>query len=170
MAAQWYTVFSKPRKELQVANYLRSNNIEVYHPTLRVKPVNPRASKIQPYFPRYLFVYSDLEDTGTSALKWVPGAVGLVEFGGVPAVVPDDFITRLRQKIAEVEAAGGLNLHGLKQGDHVEIKDGPFAGYEAMFDCYLSGEKRVQVLLNWLGREMKLQLNANAIAKKRRRR
>lgn len=169
MGAQWYTIFSKPRKELQVANYLRSNNIEVYHPTLRVKPVNPRASKIRPYFPRYLFVYSDLEDVSVSALKWAPGAVGLVEFGGQPAIVPDEFIGKLQEQISEVEAAGGLNLHGLQRGESVEIKAGPFTGYEAIFDLYLSGEKRVQVLLQMLGREMKVKLNANAIEKKRRR-
>ena len=170
MGTGWYTIYCKPRKELQVANYLRSNNIEVYHPTLRVKPVNPRASKIRPYFPRYLFVHCDLESTGVSALKWTPGAVGLVEFGGQPAVVPDVFIHTLRKRIAEVEAAGGLNLHGLKQGDRVEIKGGPFAGHEAIFDLHLSGEKRVQVLLHWLGRETKVKLNANAIEKKSRRR
>jgi transcriptional antiterminator RfaH len=76
----------------------------------------------------------------------------------------------LKTRINEVEAAGGLHLDGLKQGDSVKIKSGPFAGYDAIFDLRLSGKDRVQVLLHWMGREMKVKLNANGIEKRRRRR
>jgi transcriptional antiterminator RfaH len=154
---------------VQVANYLRSNHIEVYHPTLRVKPVNPRAAKVRPYFPRYLFVHADLDAVGVGALQWVPGAVGLVSFDGEPAIVPDHFVHELRGRLADIEAVGGLELDGLEQGDPVEITHGPFTGQEAIFDMRLSGEERVQVLLHWLGREMKVKLNAHAVAKRRRR-
>ncbi len=170
MVAQWYTVFCKPRKELQVSEYLRSSDIEVYTPMLRVKPVNPRAAKIRPYFPRYLFVHTDIETVGIRTLQWAPGSVGLVSFGGEPAVVPDHFIHELRQRIADIEAAGGLHLDGLKKGDPVQIKHGPFEGYDAIFDVHLSGEERVEVLLFWLGRQMKVKLNPGAIEKQRRRR
>ena len=166
---QWYTIISKPRKEIQVANYLRSQDIAVYHPTIKVNPVNPRSARIRSYFPRYLFVNADLDEVGTSTLTWVPGAVGLVEFGGEPAVVPDIFIGKLQERIAEINTAGGLHLDGLEKGDTVRITSGPFAGYDAIFDAHLSGEERVQVLLHWLGREMKTKLNANAIEKRRTR-
>lgn len=168
MATQWYMVFCKPRKEFQVVDYLQSNDVAVYHPTLKVKPVNPRASKIRSYFPRYLFICADLEQIGISALQWIPGSVGLVEFDSKPAVVPDLFIKDLRKRIAEVEAAGGLHLDGLKRGDSVLIKSGAFAGYDAIFDLRLRDQERVQVLLYWLGRETKLQMNANAVEKSHR--
>ena len=169
MDCQWYTIFCKPRKEAQVADYLRSQNIDVYYPTYRVKPVNPRASKVRAFFPRYLFVHAELASIGESALQWVPGAVGLVKFGGAPAVVPDEFVDHLQERIAQIEAAGGLHLDGLEQGDPVRIKHGPFAGFDAIFDVNLSGAERVQVLLHWLGREMKVKVNANVIEKRRRR-
>lgn len=170
MTAQWYAIFSKPHKEIQVADYLRSNSIEVYLPTLKVKPVNPRSAKIRPYFPRYLFVHTDLTSVGISALKWIPGAIGLVQFDGEVAVVPNLFIETLKTRITEIKVAGGLHLDGLKQGDSVQIKDGPFAGFDAIFDFRLGGQERVQVLLQWMGREMKVKLNANGIEKRRRRR
>lgn len=168
MTGQWYTVFCKPCKDFQVANYLQSNDIKVYHPTLKVKPVNPRASKIQSYFPRYLFICADLDQIGISALKWTPGSVGLVEFDSKPAIVPDPFIKDLRNRIAEIEAAGGLHLDGLKQGDPVLIKSGAFARYDAIFDLRLNDQERIQVLLYWLGRETKVQINANAVEKRHR--
>jgi len=169
MTAQWYTIFSKPHKEIQVADYLRSNSIDVYLPTLKVKPVNPRSAKIRPFFPRYLFVHAELASVGTSALKWIPGAVGLVEFDGEPAIVSDVFIDTLKTRIVEIKASGSLHLDGLKQGDSVQITSGAFAGFEAIFDLRLSGPERVQVLLHWMGREMKVKLNANGIEKRRRR-
>lgn len=170
MNAQWYTIFCKPNKEAQVADYLHNNvDVTIYHPTLRVKPVNPRASKTRPYFPRYIFVHTDLETIGFHALRWIPGAIGLVEFGGEPAIIPAEFIRALRQRIAEIEAAGGLQLDGLEHGDPVCVKHGPFAGYDAIFDTRLSGEKRVQVLLYWMGREMKVKLSSNVLEKRRKR-
>ncbi len=163
----WYALQTKPRKESQVDSYLRSNQVEVFYPTAKVRPVNPRAAKIRPYFPRYLFVHADLEDVGVSALQWIPGGIGLVRFGGEPAIVPDNFVYELRRRVAEIRAAGGLHLDGLKPGDIVNITDGPFAGYEAIFDLRLSGEDRVQVLLQWLGRKLQVRVNADAIEKKR---
>ena len=167
MDAQWYALFSKPRKEVQVDNYLRTQGVTTFFPTYRVKPVNPRSAKTRAFFPRYLFVHADLSQTGMSALQWIPGAVGMVQFDGEPAPIPDYFIDELRKRIQLVEAAGGLHLDGLKPGDPVRVTSGLFAGYEALFDVRLSGEERVQVLLHWLGREIKVQVDARAIEKRR---
>lgn len=166
----WYVVHSKPKKELQVSGYLKSFDLTVYHPTLKVNPVNPRSAKIQSYFPRYLFVRANLDEINIRDLLWAPGAVGLVEFGGEPAVVPDEFIASLKERITQIKRAGGLHLEGLEKGDGIIVTHGAFAGHEGVFDLRLSGEQRVQVLLHWLGREIKVKVNANAIEKRRRRR
>ena len=163
----WYALQTKPHKEMQVNGYLRSHQFEVFYPTAKVKPVNPRAAKVRAYFPNYLFVNADLEAVGLSALQWVPGAIGLIRFGGEPAIIPDNFIYDLKRRIAEIRAAGGLHLDGLKPGDTVKITSGSFAGYEAIFDLRLSGSDRVQVMLEWLGRKLHVQVNADAIEKQR---
>src|SRR5687768_13898413 len=88
----WFAVHTKPRCESQADAYLRSQKLDTYYPTLTVKPVNPRASKIRPFFPGYLFIHVNLEAVGRSALEWAPGTTGLVSFGGEPAAIPDHFI------------------------------------------------------------------------------
>lgn len=163
MSCEWYAVFSKPLKESYVVHYLMGKGIEVYYPMVRV-----RKSEYKSFFPRYLFVHTDLQAIGTSALKWIPGSVGLVAFDGIPAVVPQHFIEALRHKLKDFNASDSHRLKDLKQGDHVVIIDGPFAGYEAVFDMRLSASDRVQVLLHWLGREMKTSLSVNAIERSRR--
>jgi transcription elongation factor/antiterminator RfaH len=163
----WYVIHTKPHKENLVYGYLTSRGLQVFYPTIRVQPVNPRASTIRPYFPGYLFVHADLDNVGKSALQWIPGAIRLVQFGSQPATIPECVIHQLKQRISEIEAAGGLALEGLKQGDPVRITSGPLAGYEAIFDLRLSGSERAQVLLEMLGHQVRVQVNAGVIEKKR---
>jgi transcription antitermination factor NusG len=150
MTLKWYALSVKPHKERTVHRLLQAREVEVFCPTLTVKPKNPRAAKVQPYFPGYMFVRVDLTDLGSNALKWTPGTRGLVAFGGEPAVVPTNLIRELKHRLTEIEASGGLLLSDLKRGDRVKIIRGPFEGYEAIFDMHLPGKERVQVLLAFL--------------------
>lgn len=168
MNSAWYVLHSKPHKERQLNAFLESQGIETFYPTLNVKPVNPRASKIRPYFPRYLFIHVNLETIEVRTIKWAPGAVRLVEFGGHPAAVPDNLIYQLRNRLQSIEAAGGLFLEGIQRGDPVRIINGPLTGYDAIFDARLDGTERVKVLLDMLGRQVYATLNVNAIEKQRK--
>jgi hypothetical protein len=67
-------------------------------------------------------------------------------------------------------AAGGPTLDGLKPGDPVRIAAEPPKGYEAIFDLRPSGSERALVLLQMLGRQMRLTVNGNTIERIRRRR
>jgi transcription antitermination factor NusG len=145
---------------------IKGQGFEVFYPRLRVHPVNPRARKIKPYFPGYMFVQVDLEEAGISTFQWMPHSLGLVSFGGEPAVVTDALIHAIRTRIEEIEAAGGEIYDGLHQGDRIFIKYGPFAGYEAMFDVRVSGTERVRIFLKWLsGRLVPLELDIAEIQK-----
>ncbi len=168
MSLYWYVLRSKPRKENVVWEQVCAKQIDGYYPRIRVNPVNPRSRKIRPYFPGYLFVHVDLDDVSLSTLNWMPHTLGLVCFDGVPAPVPDNFVHLLRKKLAKINEAGGEIFDGLKQGDPVKIEDGPFAGYEALFDARLSGNERVRVLLQMLGDEriVSVEVHVSQISKK----
>ena len=169
MTLQWYALRSKPRKEDFVWQQLLSRNIECYYPRLRVHPVNPRAKKIKPYFPGYLFVRIDLDEMSLSTFQWMPHTLGLVAFDGEPAHVPDNLIHALQKRVQEIADAGGEVFDGLKPGDSVRIHDGPFFGYEAIFDAKLPGKHRVRVLLELLGdsRVVPVELDAAQIRRKK---
>jgi len=160
----WYVMQSKPRKEVLLRERLRVQQIEVYLPSIRVKPVNPRARKEQPFFPGYLFIHVDLEQISVSELRRIPGATGIVCSGGEPATVGDSLIRTLQQKIEDITESNNRWADRFKAGDWVVINDGPFANYKAMFDCRLSGQDRVRVLLELLqGQKMRLELSANQL-------
>jgi len=168
MSEQWYALRSKPRKEDVLWRQVLSRNIETFYPRLRVNPVNPRSRKLRPYFPGYLFVKADLEELGRSVFQWMPHSMGLITFGGEPATVPPHLIEALRKRVEEINIAGGEVFDGLQSGDAVRISEGPFKGYEAIFDARLPGNERVRVLLELLGtqRQVPIELNASDIQRK----
>ena len=150
MNKNWYALRIKPHKEHAVSQRLQDWDIQTYLPLVRVNPKNPRAAKHKPYFPGYLFIYTDLENIGTNTINWLPGSIGLVSFGAIPATVPENLILELQQRLAQIEAEGGLIFADLEHGDKVRIVEGPFAGYEAIFDMRLPGKDRIQILLSFL--------------------
>ncbi len=170
MAVSWYVIRSKPNKENFLAQQLAASGMQVFYPCIRVKPVNPRARKVQAFFPSYLFVQVDLETVSVSTLQWTPGAVNLVSFDGKPASVPDVLISAIEHQIDQINASQEKFVKELKHGDAVIIHDGPFAGYEAIFDGHLPGRERVRVLLNFLQkRQIPVELGEQQIGRAKRR-
>ena len=170
MADCWYALRSKPRKEDVVWRQLQERGFEIFYQRIRAHPVNPRAKKIKPYFPGYMFVHADISQVGISAFQWIPHTVGLVSFGGEPATVPDNLIYAIKRRIEEIAQAGGELFDGLKSGDLVLINYGPFEGYEAIFDARIPGTERVRVLLQLLNdRRVPVELNSTYIQQRKRR-
>jgi len=161
MTQSWYCLRSKPNKEEFLCSQLVAREIKVFYPRLEVEPVNPRASKVRPYFPGYLFVRVDLDKIGTNTLQWMPGALGLVFCGSDPVPVQEELVNAIRNRVEAANAASEEWLSGLKQGDTVKIADGPFAGYEGIFDVRLPGSERVRIFLTLLEQQrMRVELPA----------
>ncbi len=170
MTAHWYALRTKTRKEDVVWRQVKDQGYDVFYPRLKVNTVNPRARKIRPYFPGYMFVKADLDQVGLSVFQWLPHSVGLVSFGGEPSTVPENLIFAIQKRVEEIAAAGGEIFDGLQQGDIVTINFGPFEGYEAIFDARVPGSERVRVLLQLLSnqRRVPLELQAGQIRKKKK--
>jgi transcriptional antiterminator RfaH len=147
----WFVVQTKLRKENMVYDQLCAKSIEAYYPTLLVNPVNPRASKIRPFLPEYLFVRVDLEKIAMETIKWLHGVKQLVERDDEPVSIPDSIIKELKQQIVVINETCSLDIEYLKQGSLVQLTDGPLAGHDLLFDMRLSGTERVQVLLEIAG-------------------
>ena len=166
---RWYAIQSKNQKEQLLCEQLRLREIGIFFPQICVEPVNPRARKVRPYFPGYVFGYVDLEQVGRSLLKWIPGAVGIVNFGGEPAPVSDLLIADIRKHLERINALVVQSSAGFQPGDLVDIHWGPFAGYEAIFDARLPGRDRVKVLLQMLeNQQIQVELPAEQITLKKK--
>ncbi|MFA6445051.1 MAG: hypothetical protein WCV99_22175, partial [Sterolibacterium sp.] len=92
------------------------------------------------------------------------GAVGLVRFGGQPAVVPDAVMDALRHR---EDAASGLHQDKrplFSPGEVVKLVDGPLAGMEGVF-TEQDGDKRVILLLELLGKANKVTVSRDWITR-----
>jgi transcriptional antiterminator RfaH len=167
MAASWYVLRSKPHKEQALWGQALSQGFVVFYPQIPSRAVNPRARKVVPYFPGYLFVHVDLDEIAISTFQWMTNSAGLICFDGVPAAVSEDLIAAIRERVEAIAAAKAEPLQGLRPGDPVVIRSGPLAGYEALFDTRLSGGQRVRVLLDMLNdRRVPVDLAAGQIARR----
>jgi transcription antitermination factor NusG len=137
-------------KETSLCKFARSRGHLIFFPTIPVNPVNPRAAKIRPYFPGYMFVHANLAEVGPSTFHWMPFSQGLVCVGGDAVPVPENIINALHRRVEEIWDAGGLTFDGLQKGEAVFIRECVFEGYRAIFDVRLPGSERVRVLLEML--------------------
>lgn len=169
MPERWYVLRSKPRKEASLARYARSAGHKIFLPLIPAKPVNPRASRVGPYFPGYLFARVDLPLVGDSAFRWMPLSRGLVHLGGEPASVAEHLIEAIHKRVKRIWAEGGAGAQSLKRGDPVVVQGGVFEGYEGIFDVVLSGGERARILLRWLSdRYLPVELDAGLVERDRR--
>jgi transcriptional antiterminator RfaH len=110
-----------------------------------------------------------LDLVNVSDLRWMPGASGLVSFDGEPASVPDLLIATVKRHVDYYNASLHDELTDFRQGDMVLIQDGPFAGYEAVFDTHISGQDRVRVLLSLLQkRQLPVEIQSRQIRRVKR--
>jgi len=166
MPTVWYVIHSQPHKEDQLANQLNAYGIEVFYPNVFVKPKNPRAKKIRPYFPGYMFVRSDLDAIGITTFQRMPYSTGLVEFGGEPAIVPENLIAAIKKNIQNSKYPNESQSE-FQANDVVSIDGSALQGYTAIFDKQITGSERVRVLLKILNdRLVPVDLDSKNIRKK----
>lgn len=162
--SDWYAVFTKPRQEDLARTHLERQGFTAYLPKLR-QPRHRRGRWVEveePLFPRYLFVALRLGIHDISPIRSTQGVTGLVRFGPEPALVPRRLVEDL---MGAEDRARGCHIPRralFQQGDPVTIVSGPFAGTQAIF-AEPSGEGRVILLLDLLGRTNRIRLGTDQV-------
>ncbi|PCI40934.1 MAG: transcriptional activator RfaH [Rhodospirillaceae bacterium] len=160
----WFVVRTKTGAEDRAAWHLKNQGFEVYLP--RYSKVIRHARKTQtvlrPVFPGYLFVSISLKQQQWRAINSTVGVIGLVQFGNAPCAVADSIVDMIRTQ--EQNGVVNLALNGLKKGDVVRIQAGAFAEHMALLE-EVSGDRRAILLLDLMGREVRVQASVENLAK-----
>jgi transcriptional antiterminator RfaH len=162
----WYAVCCKPRQEAVAEENLLRQGFHVYLPRIRIRQRRRGQwlDAVEVLFPRYVFIRIDPLRRSTATVRSTRGVVGLVRFGGQPAVVPDAVMDALLQR---EDAASGLHQDDrplFSAGEAIKLVDGPLAGMEGVFSEQ-DGEQRVMVLLELLGKANKVSVSRDWIAR-----
>jgi transcriptional antiterminator RfaH len=167
MNQAWYSARTKPKHEhIAAANLRKHLGLDVFSPRLRLEKLTRRGlvSVTEPLFPCYIFVRCVLEDQ-LNDIQHTVGVNRLVNFGGKIPEVADGIITELRdcfetEDIIQIETS-------LLPGDEVTVAGGAFAGMSAYVLKSLPAKKRVQILLEILGRHTTVEVERNAVILKK---
>jgi transcription elongation factor/antiterminator RfaH len=122
----WYAIYTKPRHEKKVHLKLTDKEITTFLPLItRKRQWKDRKKNVEmPLFSSYLFV--DFEYKYRFDVLETDGVVKIINFNGVPAVVPDWQIESLRQMLMFPQTIQLENY--IRPGEIVEITDGPMQG------------------------------------------
>jgi transcriptional antiterminator RfaH len=162
-SARWYVVQTRPHAECKAQENLRRQGFTTYLPKL-IKS-RRHARKIErvsrPLFPRYMFVLIDSTHQGWHAIRSTFGVSNLVGGECGPMALRDGVIEALRQR----EGADGhirLDRPTFMRGAAVRVLDGAFASCLGLFER-MNDKDRVSVLLDLLGRRVRVVLEAESI-------
>ncbi len=114
-----------------------------------------------PLFPRYLFVEFDIETDRWRAIQSTIGVSQLICHGIKPTRVPAEIIAAIRNR--EVEP-GLIELKppALEPGQKLRVTEGPFEGYQALFES-TSADQRITVLLAYMNQHLKVKTSRESV-------
>ena len=161
----WYLVRTKTGKERWVRDQLAAQLPEVFLPLLEAR--TPRwgrlAWTIMPLFPGYLFARLDPQKEYFN-VRYLPGVQGLVSAGNDPIAVPPGVVEEIRRR--GVNGVVKIEEKNFGSGDRLRVVEGPFRGFEAIFERYLSGAERIAILLNAIDAQgLRVVLPASAVTR-----
>ena len=161
---QWYAVNTHARDENRALFNLRRQGFTTYLPKYSKRRSHARRIEWlrSPLFPCYLFVNMDITSTAWHCIESTFGVRGLVRSGSAPTPVPRGIVER----IMDCEDDDGLvilrDTPEFNPGDEVRIIRGGLFDRIGRFACATDLE-RVVVLLDILGREVKVTLSNDSI-------
>ena len=154
----WFVVHTKPRQEQLAEEHLARQGFECFLP----RTLNPcrrlKRRRVEPMFPRYLFLRADTAVQNISSVGHTRGVSRLVKFGTRLAQAPEWVVERLKRATDQVSGLVRLAPLPFARGDRVDVFDGPFAGLRAIFQTE-DGDSRALLLVQLLGREITVAVN-----------
>ncbi len=163
--ARWYVVQTQPNGEARAASHLEQQGFEVYAPRyLKTTRHARRVGVVKaPLFPRYIFVRIDVTAQQWRVINSTFGVSQLVGHRGLPVAVTPGVIETLRLGQG---TDGFFKLQSsaarFRAGDAVRIRAGAFDDCLGIFEARTDSE-RVAILLDLLGRKVRVVLGAQAI-------
>lgn len=161
----WYVVQTHPHAEAKAAANLEHQGYSIYLPRYLKRRRHARRVDVvpAPLFPRYLFVAIDVLTQRWRSIHSTIGVSRLVCCGEEPAVLPAAVVNELQSRHNEV---GFIQLDlrpRFAPGDKIRVIDGAFAACLGLFEG-MADRERVAILLDLLGRKVRVVLDGEAIA------
>jgi transcriptional antiterminator RfaH len=163
--ARWFVVQTQVGGEAKAAQNLLRQGYDIYLPRYLKRRRHARRVDFvaKPLFPRYMFVAIDIATQRWRSIQSTFGVSHLVTNGGEPAAVPDGVVSALK---AREDTNGFVKMDArpnFAPGDKVRVLAGAFMDTAGLFDS-VADRDRVSILLNVLGRQVRVLLDVDLVA------
>ena len=164
-ALRWYVVHTRPRAEETALRNLLRQGFSGFLPQYWKRRRHARRIDLvpAPMFPRYLFVAMDVAMTRWRAISSTIGVSHLVCHGDRPVAVPDGVVEDIQARAGEDGMVAVEPRVPFTRGEPVQVLSGALANQVGFFDC-ATDEARVVLLLDLLGRQVRVKVPLDAVA------
>jgi len=161
---RWYAIHTHTRAERLGLGHLRRQGFDAYLPQYLKRRRHARRTDWVPasLFPGYLFVRMDPAAARWRAIQSTVGIRDLVCFGDMPAALPDGIVEGIRDREDDRGFVRMDTVAPFAKGNKVQIAAGALCEQVGLFDC-MTDDERVVVLLDLLGRPLKVRLPVEAV-------
>lgn len=157
----WNAVQTATNCEPQVCKFLAVEGVESYAPQFpapgRTRPGSVRGRRYRWVFPGYVFFRCPRGFSQWDRIRWAPGVRRVLQDGGSLAVITDEVVEHLRQRLTE----GTLRTSRpqFTAGQALVIEKGPLRMVDAIFERQLDAPARVRILVRLLGRSVAVDVD-----------
>ena len=159
MEHEWYVLKTKPRQERAVQSWLDWYGVEVYAPEIAVAKKGIQRCEI--LFPTYVFCNLTCDEQWP-LVRWSRGVRYVVGTDGHPASLDSSVIDQIKGRV-EWWNDSGWREH--RAGEQVRISSGPLSGLDAIFQGYVPGKQRCQVLISLMYRPLTVEVDLLCLAR-----
>lgn len=147
----WYAVYTKPRWEKKVSQFLEKKGVIYYCPLTKIRRKWSDRYKVieEPLFKSYVFVF--IAEGEKTSVRLTDGVVNFVYWEGKPAIIRSEEIEIIRKFLNEYEDVQARPVD-LKAGERVRVKTGLMMDTEGV--VVKVQNKQAYVLLESLGYEL----------------
>jgi transcriptional antiterminator RfaH len=161
----WYVVQTQVNGEIKAGQNLVRQGYEIYLPRYLKRRRHARKVDFvaKPLFPRYLFVAVDVATQRWRSIQSTIGVSHLISNGDDPATVSAGVVRALKGR---EDTKGFIQMDSkpaFAPGDRVRVLAGAFMDNAGLFNG-LADHDRVSILLDMLGRKVRVLLDADMVA------
>ena len=162
----WVLIYTKAKEEKKANENLQRQGFKTFLPLIAPSNKNNELKSLVPVFPRYLFAQINFESENWTSIKSSYGVSHIVMFSEKFTSIPNHIIQLIQDKLNEEGIyKKDVTIVDYQKGDPISIKEGRFAGIDAIFLSKKSKD-RVRLLLKLLNTSVVTEISTSAVGKK----
>jgi len=165
---KWYVVHVQTGLEnkvkLALENIISQKGLQdlvgqIFIPTEQVSEVRSGKRRVseRKFFPGYILVEMELNETTYLAIRRIPGVTGFIGLGRNPTPLPEDEVNRIFKRVNETKEKPSPKVL-FEKGEQIRISDGPFMNFSGTVEEVHAERGKLKVSVSIFGRATPIEL------------